>query len=155
MNPRTLLLAVAFVGALSTPILALAEAFDAATVVANQERIRRAVDSGAAGFSEVSAAKKKELIERQDALLALLGDRSYGQLSEQERSQASEQIAWIDRAANDAADERLVCERTKASGTNRVQRVCMSARRHREAQEAAQKSMTGPRISPQYDRPVR
>lgn len=155
MNSRSLLLAVALAGALSIPFHAQAEAFDAHSVIEKQDSIRRAVNSNSAGFSEVSAEKKKELLQRQDALLALLGNRGHADLSEQERAQAQEQIAWIDRVATQAADERQVCERVKTSGSNRVQRVCMTARRQREAQEAAQKSMSGPRTSPQYDMPTR
>lgn len=131
------------------------EAFDARAVESKQERIRRAMESGAAGFSEASTEQKKELTQRQDELLSIINGRSYGELSESERQKAQEQIAWIDSTATRIADERMVCERTKASGSNRVTRVCMTARRQREAQEAAQKSMSGPKFSPQYDSPVR
>lgn len=155
MNTKGLLLTVVLAGVLSIPFHAQAEAFDVQSVIETQDSIRHAVNTGSAGFSEVSAEKKKELLQRQDALLALLGKRGYADLSEQERAQAQEQIAWIDRVATQAADERLVCERVKTSGSNRVQRVCMTARRQREAQEAAQKSMSGPRVSPQHDRPLR
>ena len=148
MNIKGLLLAAA----LSIPLLAMAsEAFDVQEVIVKQERLRRAVDSGAAGFSEVPSAKKQEVLQRQDELLALIRGRSYAELSEAERTQANEQITWLDRTATQVADERLVCERTKVAGTNRVTRVCMTARRKREALEEAQKSMTGPKISPQYD----
>ena len=148
MNIKGLLLAAA----LSIPLLAMAsEAFDVQEVIVKQERLRRAVDSGAAGFSEVPSEKKQEVLQRQDELLALIRGRSYAELSEAERTQANEQITWLDRTATQVADERLVCERTKVAGTNRVTRVCMMARRKREALEAAQKSMTGPKISPQYD----
>lgn len=147
MNIKGLLLATA----LSIPLLAMAsEAFDVQEVIVKQERLRRAVDSGAAGFSEVPSAKKQEVLQRQDELLTLIRGRTYGELSDAERTQALEQIAWLDSTATQVADDRLVCERTKASGTNRVQRVCMTARRQREAQEAAQKSMSGPKTSPNY-----
>ena len=109
------------------------------------------MDSGSAGFSEASTEKKKELVQRQDDLLSIIHGRTYGELTDAEREKAKEQITWIDRTARQVADERLVCERTKVAGTNRVQRVCMTARRKREALEAAQKSMTGRKISPQYD----
>jgi len=152
MNIRALLI----VAALSMPFLALAsEAFDTEAVMTKQERIRRAVESGSAGFSEVSSEKKKELIQRQNDLISIIHGRTYADLTEAERTQANEQIDWIDSTARYAADERQVCERTKVSGTNRVQRVCMTARRQREAREAARKSMEGPRISPQYDLPTR
>jgi len=150
MNIRVLLLAAA----LSVPHFAMAsEAFDARAVEVNQKRIRSAVESGSAGFSEAPSDKKKELVQRQDELLSILRGRTYGELTEAEREKAQEQITWIDRTATQIADERRVCERTKPSGSNRVQRVCMTARAQREALEAAQKSMTGRKISPQYDIP--
>jgi len=134
------------------PHFALAgDAFDARAVEAKQDRIRRAVDSGSAGFSEASAEKKKELVRRQDELLSIIRGRTYGELTDAEREKAQEQIVWIDRTATQVADERMVCERTKSSGSNRVQRVCMTARAQREAQEAAQRSMSGRKNSPQYE----
>lgn len=151
MFPRSLVLAFAIAGGLFVSSQARAESFDPRSVEARQEQIRRNVESGAAGFSEIPTEKKKELRERQDTLLGLIDGRSYEQLDEAQRAEAVAQIEWIDRAAREAADERIVCERTRASGTNRVTRVCMSVRRQREAQEAARKSMQGPRISPQYD----
>lgn len=152
MNIKALLL----FAAMSVPVFAMAsEAFDTRAVEAKQERIRRAMDSGSAGFSEASTEQKKELMDRQGELLSLIKGRTYGELNDADREKAQEQITWIDRTTASIADERMVCERTKASGTNRVTRVCMTARRKREALEAAQKSMTGPQFSPQYDRPVR
>ncbi len=154
MNTKVLLLTVALAGALAIPFHVAAEAFDAKSVVTKQERIRRAVQSNSAGFSDVPAEKKQELLQRQDELLALIGNRSYSQLSEPERAQALEQIAWIDNVATQAADERMVCERVRVAGSNLMQRVCMTARAQRESQEAARKMlMSGNRTSPRPDTP--
>jgi hypothetical protein len=154
MNTKGLLLTAVLAGVLSTPFHAQAEAFDVQSVVAKQERIRRAVQTSSAGFSEVPSATKNELLQRQDALIALLGTRSYADLSEQERAQALEQIAWIDNVATKAADERVVCERVRTAGSNMMQRVCTTARSQRESREAARTMlMSGPRNSPLTDNP--
>lgn len=126
--------------------------FDVATEMANQERIRRDVQMGASGFSELSQDKRRELTERQDNLSKLIGGRSYDQLSDAERAQASADIEWINKTARDAADDRVVCERTRKSGSNRVERVCTTAREQREAREKAAKAFEGPRNSPNFDR---
>ena len=109
--------------------------FDATAVVAKQQRIRANAQSGEAGFSELPAGTKAELLKRQDELLKTLDGRDYSQLSEQQRAQAQENIAWIDGVAQQAADERRVCERVKPVGTNRTERVCRTAEQVREDRE--------------------
>ncbi len=115
--------------------------FDVATVVAQQQKIRLDAQSGDGGFSELPAQTRSQLLERQKALLGLIEGRSYEQLDEQQRLQATQEIAWIDGIAKQAADERLVCERTKAIGSNRTERVCKSARQRREERETARDAM--------------
>ncbi|HEY5852399.1 MAG TPA: hypothetical protein VIT62_16755 [Lysobacter sp.] len=129
--------------------------FDTVAVMEKQDRIRRDVSAGAAGFSDLSADKRHELLQRQDALFKIIDGRRYEDLSAEERATASGEIAWLDSVARQVADERMVCERTRKSGTNRVERVCMTAAQQREAREKAQKAMEGRRISPQYDTPTR
>lgn len=148
MLSRNRVLAVALLVATAWAVPAVADEagkpFDVASEMANQERIRRNVEAGAAGFSEVPEDKRKELLQRQDNLTRLIGGRTYDQLSDAERAQASADIAWIHQTARDAADERQVCERTRKPGSNRVERVCMTARQQREAREKAVRSLEGP-----------
>lgn len=115
--------------------------FDATAVVAKQQRIRANAQSGEAGFSELPAGTKAELLKRQDELLKTLDGRDYSQLNEQQRAQAQENIAWIDGVAQQAADERRVCERVKPVGTNRTERVCKTAKQVREDREKARDAM--------------
>ncbi|MGO4222833.1 hypothetical protein AB4Y64_13395 [Lysobacter sp. TAF61] len=124
--------------------------FDTVAVMEKQDRIRLNVASGAAGFSELSADKRSELQQRQAALSQTIKGRSYADLTTEERSKASADIAWIDEVAAQAADERLVCERTKKAGTNRVERVCMTVAQRREAQQRARETLQdgGSRMSP-------
>lgn len=124
--------------------------FDVASEMANQERIRRNVEAGAVGFSEIPEDTRRELLQRQDRLTGLISGRNYADLSEAERAQASDDIAWIDKTARDAADERKVCERMRKPGSNRVERVCMTARQQREAREKAARSLEGPHNTPSY-----
>lgn len=111
--------------------------FDVATVVAQQQKIRLDAQSGNGGFSELPAQTRSQLLERQKALLSLIEGRSYAQLDEQQRLQVSQELAWIDSIAKQAAGERLVCERTKSVGTNRTERVCKSVRQRRIERETA------------------
>mgnify|MGYP003583468508 CR=1 FL=1 len=156
MLSRNRVLAVALLAATAWATTAVADEtvkpFDVASEMANQDRIRRDVQVGAAGFSELSQDKRRELTERQDNLSRLIDGRSYAELSQTERMQASSDIDWINKTARDAADNRLVCERTRKSGSNRIERVCTTAREQREAREKATKAMEGHRISPNFDR---
>ncbi|MFC3813349.1 hypothetical protein [Lysobacter sp. GCM10012299] len=154
MFAKNLVLAVVLAGScLAMPAVKAADEkpFDTVAVMEKQDRIRRDATSGAAGFSSLSADKRRELLERQEDLIGIIDGRRYEELTAEERAQASSEIAWIDSLARQVADERLICERTKKSGTNRVERICMTAQQKREAQEKAQKAMEGRRISPQYD----
>jgi hypothetical protein len=154
MFSRNLVLAVVLAGScLAMPAANAADEkpFDTVAVMEKQDRIRRDVSANAAGFSSLSTDKRRELLERQDALIGIIDGRRYDELSAEERAQASSEIAWIDSVTRQVADERLICERTRKSGTNRVERVCMTAQQKREAREKAEKAMEGRRITPQYD----
>ncbi len=51
--------------------------------------------------------------------------------------QASDTTAVANDAAR-AADERMVCERRKVIGSNKVERICKTAKQWREEREGAQ-----------------
>ncbi len=144
MRKLTSMCLIAFVAVAAGSIAHAAEPaapFDVATVVAKQQKIRVDAQSGSGGFSELPAQTRSELLERQKELLGLIEGRSYAQLDEQQRLQASQEIAWIDSIARQAADERLVCERTKAIGSNHTERVCKSVKQRRVERENARDAM--------------
>lgn len=118
-----------------------AQVFDVATVKAKQDKIRRAMQSGTGGYQDLPAATRSELQARQDALLQTLDGHTYADLSEQQRVEASQNIAWIDKVSRQAEDGRMICERIKPVGSNRAERVCKTAQQRREEREAARGSM--------------
>ncbi len=152
MLSRNRVLAVALVAATAWASTAMAadavKPFDVSAEMANQERIRKEVQAGTNGFNELSQDQRQELSRRQDSLSELIGGRSYADLNDNERAQASADIEWINKTAHDAAEERRVCERTRKPGSNRIERVCMTARQQREARENAVKMLEGARPSP-------
>ncbi|UNK48776.1 hypothetical protein MNR01_13645 [Lysobacter sp. S4-A87] len=125
--------------------------FDTVAVMEKQDRIRRDLSAGTAGFDTLSADKRRELLSRQDALIGIIDGRRYEDLSAEERAKASGEIAWIDSVSSQVADERQVCERIKKAGSNRVERVCMTAQQKREARERAQRTFEGRRSGPEND----
>ncbi|MDI9238610.1 hypothetical protein QLQ15_06735 [Lysobacter sp. LF1] len=149
MIARKLLLAAVLAGVLIPLSASANDAFDVGEVISKQERVRRDAETGARGFSELTPDKRKEFMQRQSALLESLRGRTYAELDAQQRTQAAGEIAWLDGVVSEAADERLVCERLRTPGSNRVTRSCMSVRQLRERQEAASKQMRPPEITTQ------
>ncbi|QQQ02248.1 hypothetical protein [Lysobacter enzymogenes] len=120
--------------------------FDAAAVLAQQKQIRGDVDAGRGDYARLDPAQRQELRTRQDRLEASLQGRSYDQLSAAEREQAQQDLQWIRQAGGAAApstataaaaepEEKVRCERVRAIGSNRTERVCTTASQRREAQK--------------------
>ncbi|KQZ56474.1 hypothetical protein ASD53_13095 [Lysobacter sp. Root559] len=121
------------------PIAAAQDAatFDPVAVVAQQQRIRSDLDTGAGRYGGLPADARREVSARQDALFKLLEGRSYEDLSAAERSQVSETLAWIEAAPQRSGEERMVCERVKAMGSNRVERVCKTVAQRQAERDSA------------------
>ena len=137
---RALRLSLILVAALSVaPIAAAQDAarFDPAAVVAQQKRIRSDLDAGTGRYGGLPADARREVAARQDALFELLEGRGYEDLSAAERSQAGETLAWIEAAPQRSGEERLVCERVKAMGSNRVERVCKTVAQRQAERDSA------------------
>jgi len=85
---------------------------------------------------------KMELLAKQDSLLRLLGDKQDpAELSESQRTEAFNTLEWIEAAINDEHDERMVCTRERATGSNRVVRVCKTQRQIEEDRLRARRQM--------------
>lgn len=124
--------------------------FDTASVLEQQKQIRSDVDAGRGDYAKLDPAKREELRTRQDRLGQLLQGRSYEQLSPAERDQAHQDLAWIGQAGGSATasadpEEKVVCQRVRSIGSNRIEKVCKSVSQRREEQKN--------RVDPNFDRP--
>ncbi|MGO1072056.1 hypothetical protein [Lysobacter sp. CA199] len=119
--------------------------FDAAAVLEQQKQIRSDAEAGRGAYGELNAATRQELRSRQDRLGKLLDGRRYQELSDADRDQAHQDLAWIQQAGSAKAEERLICERVRAIGSNRVERVCKTASQRRDEQKN--------RVDPKLDTP--
>ena len=114
-------------------------------IVSQQQKIRSEVQAGTGPYRDMPAAKKSELLARQQSLLTILeGKRTLDELEEGDRVAALDTLKWIDSMSVADDGDRTVCERRQILGSNRKERVCMSAaalkaRRERD-QERLQKS---------------
>jgi len=105
--------------------------FDAQAVLEQQKAIRADIDAGKGVYGQLNPATRQEVRERQDKLDKLLQNRRYEDLSPAEQDQARLDLAWIEYAGK-SDDDRLVCERVRTIGSNRVERVCKTVAQRRD-----------------------
>ncbi len=99
---------------------------------AQQEQMRGDVLAGKGIYKEMSREKRDELARRQSDLIALLGEhQSLDELSEADKTRAFNTLEWIKATVTNAEDARVVCERKRPVGSNRVQRVCATVAERR------------------------
>jgi hypothetical protein len=136
---KSLILALA----LAIPAIASAEALQLDAIRAEQATIRAGVESHRSGrYKELPEATRTELLARQATMLELIdGKQSGDQLTEAQRAEVTTTLAWIDAKLKEADDERMVCERRKTIGSNRRERVCMTAAQMREQREATRDNL--------------
>ncbi|MDR7100340.1 hypothetical protein J2X04_002721 [Lysobacter niabensis] len=135
--------ALVLVLAFAIPALASAEELKFEAIRAQQATIRAGVEAhSAAPYKELSAPERAELLARQATVLELInGKQSENELTDQQRTEVSTTLAWIDAKLKEAQDDRMVCERRTVLGSNRKERVCMTAAQMRAAREAARELM--------------
>lgn len=129
--------------AFAIPALASAEALKLEAIRAQQATIRAGVEAHrAAPYKELSAPARTELLDRQARMLELItGKQSETELTEEQRVEVSSTLAWIDAKLKEAEDDRMVCERRAILGSNRKERVCMTAAQLRAQREATRASL--------------
>jgi hypothetical protein len=97
-------------------------------IVSQQTQIRADVKAEKNGWDNIAADKRQELISKQDQLMLLIdGKQTLDDLAPADHATAVQTLEWIDALAAKADDERMVCTRERATGTNRVTKVCRSA----------------------------
>lgn len=113
--------------------------FDTAAVLAQQRQIRSDINAGSGAYGRLPTDLRREVVSRQNALFKLLEGRSYEQLDESQRTQVGDDLAWIEAAPKQSAEERVVCERVKSMGSNRVERVCRTVAQRKADRDRADK----------------
>lgn len=135
--------ALVLVLAFAIPALASAETLKLEAIRAQQATIRAGVEAhSTAPYKELTAPMREELLARQAKVLELInGKQSESELTEEQRAEVSATLAWIDARLKEAEDDRMVCERRTTLGSNRKERVCMTAGQMRAQREAAREQM--------------
>ncbi len=111
-------------------------------IVTQQTQLRAQVTAGKGAFKDMSKAERKVLAERQDRVLQMLGgSETLDEMPPDQRTLVFNELEWIKAAVTKAEDERLICEYTRAVGSNRMTSVCMTAKEQREYREGSQKSL--------------
>ncbi len=109
-----------------------------------QAEIRAGVLARSGPYKDMPDNTRMELLDKQNRLLSLIeGKQDAAELNENQRTEAFNLLEWIEGAVNKAGDERMVCERTRKTGSNRTVRVCRTERQWREARERARRQMEG------------
>lgn len=112
------------------------------TVLTEQTQLRVELEAGSGRAAKLSAAKRADLLARQQELLDILtGKKAATELTESQRLFAQDTLAWIDAAVEDDNDERVVCRREKTLGSNMVTRKCRTVAQMRLDQERAREAM--------------
>lgn len=128
-------------GAAARPPLAVA------AITAQQTEIRDGVIAGTGRYKALSPSKRADLLAKQASLLMMLeGKTSTADLTETQRVEAFNTLEWIEATINNTDDERMVCRREKALGSNRLVRVCKTVEQDRIERENARKHMEEGRL---------
>ncbi len=109
-----------------------------ADIVSHQQQIRASVKAEKDGWDNIAPDKRQELLSKQDQLMLLIdGKQSLDELAPADHTTAVQTLQWIDALAAKADDERQICTRERATGTNRVTKVCRSAGAMKRQREQA------------------
>ena len=108
-------------------------------IVSQQAQIRESVKAEKDGWDNIPAAKREELLGKQDQLMLLIdGKQTLDELAPADRETARQTLAWIDALATKADGERQICRRERATGTHRTTTVCRSVADMKRQREQAQ-----------------
>jgi hypothetical protein len=111
-------------------------------IVTQQTQLRAQVTAGKGAFKDMSKAERAALVERQDRVIQMLGgSETLDDMAPDQRTIVFNDLEWIKAAVTKAEDDRMVCEYTRAVGSNRMKSVCMTAKQQRDLQERTRSSL--------------
>jgi hypothetical protein len=115
-----------------------------ADIVAQQRQIRSEIKAREGRYKDMPSVKRAAILRNQDVLFAVLeGKAGIKELNVEQRTEAFNALQSINAAITDREDERVVCERHKPAGSNRVERVCRSLAQIKADREVARTSVQG------------
>ncbi len=113
-------------------------------IVTQQNQIRADVLAGTARYKDMPQKTRDELLAKQAALLKMLeGKQDTGELTREQRIEAFNTLEWIEATINKEPDERMICQRSRATGSLRVTTNCKTKRQLKEAEERARRQTEG------------
>lgn len=111
-------------------------------IVAQQTQLRAQVVAKQGGFKDLSQREREDMMVVQDRVLALLQPvKTIEELDADQRLALFNDLQRVAAMAKHAEDNRKVCERTRATGSNRYQVVCMTALEYERNKARAQEQM--------------
>jgi hypothetical protein len=111
-------------------------------IVSQQQQIRAELMARSGRYKNMSEAKRDELLSKQQRLLAMLdGKQTSAELTDDQKNDAFNTLEWIEAAINNAQDERMICKRERALGSQRVTQTCRTQAQMREERERARDDM--------------
>jgi hypothetical protein len=111
-------------------------------IVTQQTQLRAQVMAGKGAFKDMNKSEREALAERQGRILQMLGGvQTFEELPPDQRTVVFNDLEWVKAAVSQAEDDRMVCEYTRAVGSNRLQSVCMTAKKQRELRAATQDTL--------------
>jgi hypothetical protein len=128
--------------ALSLNVMAANQGLELQLIRDQQAEIRAGVLAKTGPYAKLEENKRHELLDRQARMLVLIeGKQNAGELTERDRTEVFNTLEWIEATVNNTGDERLVCERTRKTGTNRLVRTCKTEREWREYREFTRREL--------------
>lgn len=111
-------------------------------IVAQQTQLRGQVVAKQGGFKDLSQRERDEMIAVQDRILETLKPvKDIEELSTDQRVALFNDLQSVAAMAKNAEDNRKVCERTRAVGSNRYTVVCMTALEYERNKARAQDAL--------------
>ena len=103
-------------------------------------------DLGSRKFRHIRANERKQLIEAQDTIFALLqGKRSVDELDHEDQVKLYNAQGLVAAIITDAELDRPICRREKRVGTNRSETVCTTKRSLAAQKGEVERIFKGPR----------
>ena len=113
---------------------------DAGAIRDQQRDIRIAVDAGRGAYKDMPDSKKRELFGRQDHVLQLIGDHARTtELNERQQIDLFNNLEAIQAIVNSAEDERMICQRERPVGSNRIRTICKTVAQRRADRDAVER----------------
>jgi hypothetical protein len=139
---RVPVFALVLMAGICMPVHAETPAESTVAIVAQQKEIRSQIEAREGRYEDMPGVKRASILRNQDILFALLeGKAGIDALNIEQKTVAFNALQSINAAINDKEDERLVCEKRKPAGSNRVERVCRSMAQIKADREVARTSV--------------